>query len=196
MNRAFEATLTLSLPSAARIGRNRGRTVNYSVSILMLLPSPIVRAIMCTRENGLSEAESDKPWPAKSGPAAAQAPARPSLRAVPRAEAGPSQPAKPQAVLVTFDRHELRIILNLYGRMVAAGEWRDYAIDFSQSRAVFSVFRRASEAPLFRIEKDPKLARKQGAWSVVAAGGLIVKRGQDLARVIEVLDRRAKLTLV
>src|SRR5918998_3971719 len=70
---------------------------------------------------------------------------------------------------VTFDRRELDRILNLYGRMVAAGEWRDYAIDFLRDRAVFSVFRRASEMPLYRIEKDPRLARRQGAYSVISA---------------------------
>jgi hypothetical protein len=95
--------------------------------------------------------------------------------------------------VVSFDRHELRQIMNVYGRKVAEGEWRDYAIDFTPHRAIFSIFRRTSEVPLFRIEKDPKLARKQGAYSVVAAGGMILKRGQDLARVIEVLDRRVKL---
>ena len=94
---------------------------------------------------------------------------------------------------VTFDRHELRDILNLYGRKVAEGEWRDYAIDFGRDKAVFSIFRRASEYPLYRIEKVPKLARKQGAFSVVTTTGLILKRGHELARVIEVLDRKVRL---
>lgn len=94
---------------------------------------------------------------------------------------------------VTFDRHELRAILDIYGRMVAAGEWRDYAIDFTRERAVFSVFRRASEVPIYRIEKDPKLARRQGAYSVVAPGGLILRRGHDLARVLMVIDRKLAL---
>ena len=76
------------------------------------------------------------------------------------------------------------------GRKVATGEWRDYAIDLTRDKAVFSIFRRSSEFPLFRIEKDPKLARKQGAYSVVAAGGLILKRGHDLARVLDVIDKR------
>lgn len=89
---------------------------------------------------------------------------------------------------VTFDRDELRTILNLYGRMVAAGEWRDYAIDFARDRAVFSVYRRSSEMPLYRIVKDPKLARRQGAYSVVNSAGLVLKRGQDLARVIKVME--------
>ena len=89
---------------------------------------------------------------------------------------------------VTFDRRELNRILDLYGRKVAAGEWRDYAIDFMRDRAVFSVFRRASEMPIYRIVKDPKLARRQGAYSVVSVTGVILKRGPDLDRVLRVLD--------
>ncbi len=100
-------------------------------------------------------------------------------------------PAAPP--VVSFDRHELSTILNLYGRKVAAGEWRDYAIDFDKNRAVFSIFRRTSEVPLYRIEKDPRLARKQGAYAVVAAGGLVMKRGSDLARVIAVLEKSVRL---
>ena len=84
-------------------------------------------------------------------------------------------------------------ILAVYGRKVAAGEWRDYAIDLGRDKAVFSVFRRASEVPLFRIEKSPKLARKQGAYSVLAPAGLILKRGPDLARVLSVLEARPRL---
>jgi len=94
---------------------------------------------------------------------------------------------------VTFDRRELDQILRLYGRMVAANEWRDYAIDHLSDRAVFSVFRRTSETPLFRIVKDPSLARKQGAYAVVAASGMILKRGQELARVLTVFDKTLKL---
>lgn len=90
---------------------------------------------------------------------------------------------------VTFDRRELDRILNLYGRMVALGEWRDYAIDFMKERAVFSIFRRSTEVPIYRIEKDPRLARKQGAYTVVSQTGLILKRGHDLSRVIAVLDK-------
>ena len=97
---------------------------------------------------------------------------------------------------VTFDRHELNHILGLYGRMVAAGEWRDYAIDFMRDRAVFSVFRRTSEVPIYRIEKNPKLARRQGAYSVITATGLILKRGSDLDRVLRVLDKSLKLVVV
>ncbi|MDN5927895.1 MAG: DUF2794 domain-containing protein [Hyphomicrobiales bacterium] len=94
---------------------------------------------------------------------------------------------------VTFDRRELDQILRIYGRMVAAGEWRDYAIDHLSDRAVFSVFRRTSEVPLFQIAKMPKLARRQGAFAVIAAGGIIVKRGHELARVLGVFDRTLKL---
>ena len=100
---------------------------------------------------------------------------------------------KPAPVNVSFDRHELREILNLYGRKVAEGEWRDYAIDFMPHMAVFSIFRRTSERPLYRIEKDPKLAHKQGAYSVVTATGLILKRGHELAKVISVLDKKLRL---
>src|SRR6202158_3926192 len=89
---------------------------------------------------------------------------------------------------VTFDRRELDRIFGLYGRKVAAGEWRDYAIDFLKDRAVFSVFRRSSEVPLYRIEKNPKLARRQGAYSVISAGGLIVRRGHELDRVLRSID--------
>ena len=91
---------------------------------------------------------------------------------------------------VTFNRLELNRILNLYGRMVADGEWRDYAIDFLKDRAVFSVFRRASEVPIYRIEKDPRLARKQGMYSVISASGLILRRGHELDRVLLVIDRK------
>jgi hypothetical protein len=90
---------------------------------------------------------------------------------------------------VTFDRRELNRILDLYGRMVAAGEWRDYAVDFLKDRAVFSVFRRTSEMPIYRIEKNPRLARRQGAYTVVSVTGLILKRGHELERVLRVLDK-------
>ena len=105
------------------------------------------------------------------------------IRGAERAHAA-SAPAR-----VTFNRLELNRILNLYGRMVAAGEWRDYAIDFLKDRAVFSVFRRASEIPIYRIEKNPKLARRQGAYSVVSATGLIVRRGPELDRVLRAIDK-------
>jgi hypothetical protein len=94
------------------------------------------------------------------------------------------------APVVTFNRLELNRILNLYGRMVSDGEWRDYAIDFLKDRAVFSVFRRTSEVPIYRIEKDPRLARKQGIYSVISASGLILRRGHELDRVLLVIDRK------
>lgn len=98
----------------------------------------------------------------------------------------PSPSIAPQ---IAFDRHELRTIFNLYGRRVAEGEWRDYALDFRRDKAVFSIYRRTSEMPLYRIEKDPKLARRQGAYAVVAATGVVLKRGADLARVLAVLEK-------
>jgi Protein of unknown function (DUF2794) len=93
----------------------------------------------------------------------------------------------------SFSRGELDQILQVYGRKVAAGEWRDYAIDMLGERAVFSVFRRACEFPLFRIEKNPRLARRQGAYAVVAASGAIVRRGHSLENVLKVLDKRLRL---
>ncbi len=102
---------------------------------------------------------------------------------------GPKSPGR-LAAPVFFNRRELNAILNVYGRMVAIGEWRDYAIDGLREMAVFSVFRRASEMPLYRIEKTPKLARRQGAYSVVSATGHILKRGHDLQQVLRVFDRK------
>jgi hypothetical protein len=90
---------------------------------------------------------------------------------------------------VFFERRELDRILRLYGRMVAQGEWRDYAIDGLAEAAVFSVFRRASEAPLYRVEKRPALARRQGQWSVINQSGHILKRGHELEQVLKVFDK-------
>ena len=114
--------------------------------------------------------ETDPSWPRGGEISAAPAAAAPGNR-------------------VTFNRKELDRILNLYGRKVAAGEWRDYAIDFLKDRAVFSVFRRSSEVPIYRIEKDPRLARRQGAYSVISATGLIVRRGHELDRVLRAIDK-------
>ena len=94
---------------------------------------------------------------------------------------------------VRFTRQELQTILNVYGRNVAAGNWRDYAIDMGREKAVFSIFRRASEIPIYRVEKNPKLVRKQGAFSVITATGLIMKRGSDLRHVLSVIDKRVCL---
>ena len=117
-----------------------------------------------------------------------------SVAAFPRKTNSRGNPV--EGPVVSFNRHELRHIFDLYGRRVAEGEWRDYAISFTASKAVFSVYRRASEVPLFRIEKDPSLALRQGAYAVVAATGLILKRGQDLRRVLQALEKRPKLVLV
>jgi hypothetical protein len=97
--------------------------------------------------------------------------------------------AAPSEARIFFERRELERLLRLYGRMVAAGEWRDYAIDGLRDAAVFSVFRRASEAPLYRIEKRPALARRQGAWAVIGQGGVILRRGQELEQVLRVFDK-------
>ena len=94
---------------------------------------------------------------------------------------------------VMFDRLELGQIFSIYARMVGAGEWKDYALDSLGESAIFSVFRRASEYPLYRIEKHPKLARKQGAYCVVNANGFVLKRGHDLAQVLRVFDKPLKL---
>ena len=96
-------------------------------------------------------------------------------------------------VPISFDRRELSQIFRLYGRMVAANEWRDYAIDHLRDRAVFSVYRRAHDAPLFQIVKDPRLARKQGMFSIVAATGLVMKRGHELTRVLGYFDRKPQI---
>jgi hypothetical protein len=101
-----------------------------------------------------------------------------------------SWPAEQRDSHIRFDRSEFKRILNTYGRMVMAGEWRDYAIDFRADVAVFSVFRRTSEMPLYSIEKRPRLKDRQGQYSVVAAGGQVLKRGHDLAGVLRVLDRK------
>jgi hypothetical protein len=91
---------------------------------------------------------------------------------------------------VSFDRRELGLILGLYGRMVAAGEWRDYGISCLRDVAIFSVFRRTAENPLYRIEKRPKLRTRQGLYAVVAMNGEVVRRGHDLAVVLKVLERK------
>ena len=97
--------------------------------------------------------------------------------------------SRPAAGVVFFERREIDQLMRLYGRMVAAGEWRDYGIDGLTEAAVFSVFKRTSEAPLYRIEKRPALARKQGAWAVIGQGGLTLKRGHDLAQVLRMFDK-------
>ncbi|MBI1260380.1 MAG: DUF2794 domain-containing protein [Rhizobiales bacterium] len=108
---------------------------------------------------------------------------------------GPSQPRRSVEPQVFFNRRELDTILSLYGRKVAEGEWRDYAMGASRDVAIFSVFRRSSEVALYRIEKRPKLARKQGAYCVIAASGQILKRGHELEQVLKVFEKR-KLRLI
>ncbi|MEM9733131.1 MAG: DUF2794 domain-containing protein [Pseudomonadota bacterium] len=94
---------------------------------------------------------------------------------------------------INFDRRELQAILRIYGFKVAAGEWRDYAIDSLKDRALFSVYRRASEAPLFCIEKNPKLSRKQGAYSITNTQGAVLKRGNDIVQVLKLFEKQLKL---
>lgn len=100
----------------------------------------------------------------------------------------PGQPSAPE--VVSFHRTELNVILSLYGRMVAAGEWRDYGISSLRDAAVFSVFRRTAENPLYRIEKRPKLRSRQGEYAVISIEGQVLKRGQDLRTVLRVLERK------
>ena len=92
--------------------------------------------------------------------------------------------------LTRFDRPELNRILTVYGRMVAAGDWRDYALDFLEDVAVFSIFRRSSEMALFRVEKRPRLRSKQGQYAVIASGGQVLRRGHDLAQVLKIFDKK------
>jgi hypothetical protein len=91
---------------------------------------------------------------------------------------------------VFFDRRELDLILRVYGRMVAAAEWRDYAMVGHRDFAEFAVFRRSGDAPLYRIEKRPALRLKQGQWAVIGEGGVVLRRGRELAQVLRVFDSR------
>ncbi|MDP3658667.1 DUF2794 domain-containing protein [Phenylobacterium sp.] len=100
-----------------------------------------------------------------------------------------ASPAAPRQAIVFFQRRELERLLSLYGRMVAAGEWRDYGIAGLPEVAVFSVFRRSAEAPLYRFEMRPSLARRQGAWALVGQGGMILRRGHELEQILRFFDR-------
>ncbi len=91
---------------------------------------------------------------------------------------------------VGFDREELTRILDLYGRMVAAGRWRDYAMDFQRDAAIFSAFRRTAERPEYRIEKRPALRSRQGLWVLVSEAGAVLKRGDELANVLAPIERK------
>lgn len=99
-------------------------------------------------------------------------------------------PKKPIPEQVAFHRQELGVILGLYGRMVAAGEWRDYGISHLSDMAVFSIFRRSAENPLYKIEKRPKLRHRQGQYAVIGMDGRVLKRGHDLKTVLRVLERK------
>jgi hypothetical protein len=146
------------------------------------LPPRALSAIMTARRVWMSMETTDENfW------AARVVPLNPNDTAI-STRSGPGSPGQ-----VSFDRQELRDILDLYGRMVAAGEWRDYTLDFTNQKAVFSIYRRTAEFPLYRIEKNPKAARKQSAYSVIAATGLILQRGSDLRRVINVLEKKLNL---
>ena len=107
---------------------------------------------------------------------------------------GPSQPTDSSAQhavrRIFFERRELMTILSTYGRGVAQGDWKDYAMDALSDRALFSIFKRASEAPLYQIEKRPDLARKQGAWAILSTQGMILKRGHDLEALLKFFDRK------
>jgi len=94
---------------------------------------------------------------------------------------GPSQ--------VAFDRQEISAIMNVYGQMVSKGYWKDYAMDFLRDKAVFSIYRRATEHPLYRIEKVPALRNKQGQFAIIAPGGLVLKRGHELKTVLKIFDK-------
>ncbi len=107
-----------------------------------------------------------------------------------------AKPSRQVHKQVTFDRRELNQILRIYGFKVAAGEWRDYAIDHLNERAVFSVYRKTSEVPLFQIEKNPKLANRQGAYRVISVAGQVLKRGSDLRQVLLVFEKKPKLRVL
>ncbi|QZH75190.1 MAG: DUF2794 domain-containing protein [Erythrobacter sp.] len=114
-------------------------------------------------------------------PPAGSAPGAPNILAF---------PGQRPASQVGFDRHELTRILDLYGRMVAAGEWRDYAMDFTRDCAVFAAFRRAADVPQMRLEKRPSLRGKQGMWALFGEHGQVLKRGHELAGVLAPVERR------
>ena len=100
----------------------------------------------------------------------------------------------PAAEVVSFDRRELGAILSVYGRMVAAGEWRDYALNFQPQVAVFAIFRRTAEVPIYRIEKRPALRARQGMFAVIGAEGQVLRRGHDLPAALRVLEKPHRLT--
>lgn len=104
-----------------------------------------------------------------------------------------SQKLQKPVELISFNRRDIDTLMQFYSARVGAGEWRDYAMDMLKDRAVFSVFTRASEVPIYTVHKMPKLAKRQGEWSLLNANGLILKRGNDLRQVLKVLDKKPKL---
>jgi len=129
--------------------------------------------------------------PAEESPRSHPRRSRKAVLAQPVSRTG--SPSGDVAEVISFDRDELRKIFNLYGRKVGDGEWRDYAIDFTPQKAVFSIYRRACEFALYRIEKYPRLARTHGAYAVITATGLVLKHGHDLSHVIAALDSGLRL---
>jgi hypothetical protein len=108
-------------------------------------------------------------------------------------EGSAPRPGARLPITTRFNRHELQAILNVYGRKVVSGDWRDYAIDFLRDRALFSIYRQHSERPLYVVEKNPKLRDRQGQYLVIAQDGRVLKRGHDLATVLRVLEPKLML---
>jgi hypothetical protein len=169
-----------SAGAPCRKSGKRTLAVAASSSDDKVLRDSLEATVMSDTEPAEGHRAANLAWTRKEGLA-------PSIAAVAAAPAG--------MAVISFDRNDLREIFNLYGRKVSDGEWRDYAIDFTPQKAVFWIYRRACEYALYRIEKTPTLARKQGAYSVVTATGLVLKCGHDLRLVIAALDTRLKLVL-
>jgi hypothetical protein len=164
---------------AGGISRGRGLAIGAAPAII----APCMEPSSASGVGSVSDSEPIVPLRLReSGTAAAGQSVRPAISPLPAP--------------IAFDRRELIAILTLYGRKVAAGEWRDYAIDHGSDKAVFSVFHRTAETPLYRIEKAPKLSRRQGLYSVVARGGTILRRGPDLSQVLRVLLGKPRLVTV
>ncbi len=126
-------------------------------------------------------------------PEIALRPAEPALRSAeiipfPTAPAESVARASKPVEIVAFNKKELSLLLNVYGRKVAAGEWRDYALDMLRDGAYFSIFRRTSERPQYVVEKNPRLRNRQGQFTVTSAEGKVLRRGHDLERVLRVFD--------
>ena len=194
MSRAFEAASGPCPKIRARFGSNPGKSVvrdnrrsTTSPHLAETIGSRDHRCKGCLEEMNFDDGEERAAAPMEAVGASTAAWTRVGVLS-----AHPRRPVAP----IAFDKRELREIFQLYGRMVASGEWRDYALDFTPNHAAFSVFRRTAETPLFRIVKDPRLARKQGIYSVVAATGVVLKRGADLSRVLATLEPRPRLVVV